>query len=154
MAACVFSRNQLVLRNTHTTSRLGAVATASFMTKSARGANSIKLSLLQRGLAGSKIGNPNQIGGSYLSVRHFSYPDHLKIEMPNLSPTMEKGNIGTWNVKVGDQIGPGDVLCSIETDKATIDFEMQDEGYVAKLLYEEGTKDIPLGKILAILVEE
>ena len=57
-------------------------------------------------------------------------------------------------MKVGDQIGPGDVLCSIETDKATIDFEMQDEGYVAKLLYEEGTKDIPLGKILAILVEE
>ena len=57
-------------------------------------------------------------------------------------------------MKVGDQIGPGDVLCSIETDKATIDYEMQDEGYVAKLLYEPGTKDIPLGKLLAILVEE
>lgn len=46
------------------------------------------------------------------------------MEMPNLSPTMEKGNIGEWNVKVGDEIAPGDVLCSIETDKATIDFEM------------------------------
>lgn len=46
------------------------------------------------------------------------------------------------------------MLCSIETDKATIDFEMQDEGYVAKLLYEAGTKDIPLGKVLAILVDE
>lgn len=44
--------------------------------------------------------------------------------MPNLSPTMEKGNIGAWKVKVGDKIGPGDVLCSIETDKATVDFEM------------------------------
>ena len=65
-----------------------------------------------------------------------------------------QGNIGAWNVKVGDKIGPGDVLCSIETDKATIDFEMQDEGYVAKLLYEEGTKDIPLGKLLAILVDD
>jgi pyruvate dehydrogenase E2 component (dihydrolipoamide acetyltransferase) len=67
---------------------------------------------------------------------------------------MEKGNIGSWSVKVGDKIGPGDVLCSIETDKATMDFEMQDEGYVAKLLYEEGTKDIPLGKLLAILVDD
>ena len=46
------------------------------------------------------------------------------------------------------------MLCSIETDKATIDYEMQDEGYVAKLLYEGGTKDIPLGKVLAILVDD
>ena len=86
--------------------------------------------------------------------RYFSYPDHLKMEMPNLSPTMEKGNIGEWNVKVGDAIAPGDVLCSIETDKATIDFEMQDEGFVAKLMYEAGAKDIPLGKVLAILVDD
>ena len=35
-----------------------------------------------------------------------------------------------------------------------MDFEMQDEGYVAKLVYEEGTKDIPLGKLLAILVDD
>ena len=55
---------------------------------------------------------------------------------------------------MGDQIAPGDVLCSIETDKATIDYEMQDEGYVAKLFYEAGTKDIPLGKVLAILVDD
>lgn len=57
-------------------------------------------------------------------------------------------------MQVGDKIGPGDVLCSIETDKATIDYEMQDEGYVAKLLYDAGTKDIPLGKVLAILVDD
>ena len=46
------------------------------------------------------------------------------------------------------------MLCSIETDKATVDFEMQEEGYVAAMLFEAGTKDIPLGKVLAILVEE
>ena len=57
-------------------------------------------------------------------MRNFGYPDHIKLEMPNLSPTMEKGNIGSWTVKVGDKIAPGDVLCSIETDKATVDFEM------------------------------
>lgn len=56
--------------------------------------------------------------------RYFALPDHLALEMPNLSPTMEKGNIGTWSVKVGDTIVPGDVLCSIETDKATVDYEM------------------------------
>ncbi len=60
----------------------------------------------------------------------------------------------SWNVKVGDKVSPGDVLCSIETDKATVDFEMQEEGYVAKLCYEAGTKDIPLGTLIAILVED
>ena len=56
-------------------------------------------------------------------------------------------------MKIGDEIVPGDVLVSIETDKATVDYEMQDEGYVAALLYPEGTKDIELGKVLAILVD-
>lgn len=90
-----------------------------------------------------------------ISSRTFStLPDHIKLDMPNLSPTMEKGNIGKWNKKVGDSIKPGDVLCTIETDKATVDFEMQDEGYIAKLLYPEGSKDIPLGKTLCIVVEK
>ena len=89
-----------------------------------------------------------------MPTRQFSaYPDHLTLEMPALSPTMEKGNLGAWNKKVGDTIAPGDVLCSIETDKATIDYEMQDEGYIAKLLYPEGAKDIPLGSAMAIVVD-
>lgn len=89
------------------------------------------------------------------NIRQFSsLPDHLTLEMPNLSPTMEKGNIGAWHKAVGDSIAPGDVLCSIETDKATVDYEMQDEGFVAKLLYEAGAKDIPLGKVLAIIVDD
>jgi len=54
----------------------------------------------------------------------------------------------------GDSIAPGDVLCTVETDKATVDFEMQEEGYIAKILYPAGTKDIPLGSPLAVLVEE
>ena len=83
-----------------------------------------------------------------------SFPDHTKVEMPNLSPTMEKGNIGQWYIKEGDKIAPGDVLCSVETDKATVDFEMQDEGYIAKILYDAGSKDIPLGTALAIMVDD
>ena len=88
--------------------------------------------------------------------RYFSgsLPDHIVLEMPNLSPTMEKGNIKEWIKKVGDRVDPGDVLAAIETDKATVDFEMQEEGYVAKLLFEEGAKDVPLGVAVAILVED
>lgn len=74
--------------------------------------------------------------------------------MPNLSPTMEKGNIKSWNKKVGDKVKPGDALCGIETDKAVVDFEMQEEGYIAKILYPEGAKDVKLGQVIAIIVEK
>jgi len=87
-------------------------------------------------------------------LRTFSLPDHVELEMPNLSPTMEKGNISKWHKKVGDTIAPGDVLASIETDKAVVDFEMQEEGFVAAILYPEGAKDVELGKIVAIIVEK
>lgn len=83
-----------------------------------------------------------------------SYPDHIVLDMPNLSPTMEKGNISTWNKKVGDKVTPGEALCGIETDKAVVDFEMQEEGFVAKILYSDGAKDVPLGEPIAILVDD
>lgn len=91
--------------------------------------------------------------GTSTPQRAFSLPDHLVMEMPNLSPTMEKGNIKQWHKQVGDEIAPGDALASIETDKAVVDFEMQEEGFVAKLLFEEGAKDVPLGQAVAIIVE-
>lgn len=56
-------------------------------------------------------------------------------------------------MKVGDQVKPGVVLAGIETDKAVVDFEMQEEGYIAALLYPEGAKDVPLGTPIAILVD-
>ena len=58
-----------------------------------------------------------------------------------------------WHKKVGDEVIPGDALASIETDKAVVDFEMQEEGYVAAILYPDGAKDIELGKIVAVIVE-
>jgi pyruvate dehydrogenase E2 component (dihydrolipoamide acetyltransferase) len=54
--------------------------------------------------------------------------------MPALSPTMSSGKIVKWYKKVGDQIGEGDVLCDVETDKATVPFEMLDKGFIAKIL--------------------
>lgn len=56
--------------------------------------------------------------------------------------------------QVGDEVAPGDVLAAIETDKAVVDFELQEEGYVAAILYPDGAKDVELGKIVAIIVED
>lgn len=74
--------------------------------------------------------------------------------MPALSPTMTSGNIGTWQKKVGDTIAPGDVLVEIETDKAQMDFEFQEEGVIAKILKDSGEKDVPVGTPIAVMVEE
>ena len=67
--------------------------------------------------------------------------------MPALSPTMTAGNIGAWQKQVGDNLAPGDVLVEIETDKAQMDFEFQDEGTLAKILKESGEKDVAVGNV-------
>ncbi|KOS22938.1 Dihydrolipoyllysine-residue acetyltransferase component of pyruvate dehydrogenase complex [Escovopsis weberi] len=88
-------------------------------------------------------------------VRYYaSFPDHQVVKMPALSPTMTAGNIGTWQKKPGDSISPGEVLVEIETDKAQMDFEFQEEGVIAKLLKDSGEKDVAVGTPIAILVEE
>ena len=60
---------------------------------------------------------------------------------------MSAGNIGTWQKKPGDPLQPGDVLVEIETDKAQMDFEFQEEGTLAKILKESGEKDVPVGAV-------
>jgi len=74
--------------------------------------------------------------------------------MPDLSPTMTAGNIGQWQKKPGDAIVPGDVLVEIETDKAQMDFEFQEEGVLAKILKESGEKDVAVGNPIAIMIGE
>ncbi|KAL2138810.1 hypothetical protein VTI28DRAFT_6216 [Corynascus sepedonium] len=83
-----------------------------------------------------------------------SYPPHTVVKMPALSPTMTAGNIGAWQKKPGDTISPGEVLVEIETDKAQMDFEFQEEGVLAKILKETGEKDVAVGNPIAVLVEE
>merc|ERR1719376_1432288 len=83
-----------------------------------------------------------------------SHPPHVKVTLPALSPTMEMGSIVTWEKKEGDKESEGDLLCEIETDKATMGFETPEEGYLAKIFIEAGTRDIPIGKLLCIIVEE
>ena len=67
--------------------------------------------------------------------------------MPALSPTMTAGNIGTWNKNPGDSLVPGDVLVEIETDKAQMDFEFQEDGILAKILVPSGEKDVAVGNV-------
>ena len=90
---------------------------------------------------------------SYMQVRFYTLPPYNKILLPALSPTMEMGTIVQWQVKEGDHFEPGDLLADIETDKATMGFEAIEEGYIAKILVKDGSKDVPLGTLVAIFVE-
>ncbi len=78
----------------------------------------------------------------------------IDITMPALSPTMETGTLAKWLVKVGDPVKSGDILCEIETDKATMEVESIDEGTVAELLVADGTEDIKVGAVIARLTAE
>uniref|UniRef100_M8C400 Dihydrolipoamide acetyltransferase component of pyruvate dehydrogenase complex n=1 Tax=Aegilops tauschii TaxID=37682 RepID=M8C400_AEGTA len=81
-------------------------------------------------------------------------PPHMVIGMPALSPTMNQGNITKWRKQEGDKIEVGDVICEIETDKATLEFETLEEGYLAKILVPEGSKDVQVGQPIYVTVEE
>ncbi|CAH1376956.1 hypothetical protein MTP99_018378 [Tenebrio molitor] len=81
-------------------------------------------------------------------------PAHTKVLLPALSPTMELGTIISWDKKEGDRLNEGDLLAEIETDKATMGFETPEEGYLAKILVPAGTKDVPIGKLVCIIVEK
>jgi len=81
-------------------------------------------------------------------------PPHSKLALPALSPTMETGTIVRWEIQEGDAFTAGDLLADIETDKATVGFEANDDGVLAKILAPEGTKDLPLGAIVAITVDD
>lgn len=74
--------------------------------------------------------------------------------MPALSPTMTEGNIAKWQVKEGDKFAAGDVLLEIETDKATMDVEAQEDGIVMKIMSGDGTKGIQVGQRIAVIAEE
>ena len=75
----------------------------------------------------------------------------INILMPALSPTMEKGNLAKWLKKEGDKVKSGDVIAEIETDKATMEVEAIDEGTIARILVPEGTQDVPVNDVIAVL---
>ena len=87
---------------------------------------------------------------SLLFTRFYaSLPKHLVVNLPALSPTMTSGSIAVWRKAAGDKVEPGDVLVEIETDKAQMEFEAPEEGYLAKVLIPDGTKDVAVSTVLA-----
>src|SRR5216683_7622511 len=83
----------------------------------------------------------------------WSRPDLMPIPvlMPALSPTMTEGKLAKWHVKVGDVVKSGQVICEIETDKATMEVEAVDEGKLARILVEEGTEGVAVNTPIAVL---
>ena len=81
-------------------------------------------------------------------------PYHIVVGMPALSPTMEVGTLAEWHVSEGSEFGAGDSLARIETDKASIDFEAQDDGVVAKILVQGTAEDVAVGTPIMVTVED
>nr|DAD49040.1 TPA_asm: hypothetical protein HUJ06_018977 [Nelumbo nucifera] len=100
--------------------------------------------------------NRNLSSKLLIVVKHvvLELPPHQELGMPSLSPTMTEGNIARWLKKEGDKVSPGEVLCEVETDKATVEMECMEEGYIAKIIHGDGSKEIKVGEVIAITVEE
>src|SRR3979411_2074583 len=78
----------------------------------------------------------------------------VNILMPALSPTMEKGNLSKWLKQEGDQVKAGEVIAEIETDKATMEYASVDDGVLAKIVVPEGTQDVSVNQLIAVLALE
>ncbi|XP_060117190.1 pyruvate dehydrogenase protein X component, mitochondrial [Heteronotia binoei] len=123
---------------------------------SCRGGRRMINLLLGRNLArGALVSLPHAVGWKFLhNTGELLGTPAVKILMPALSPTMEEGNIVKWLKKEGETVNIGDALCEIETDKAVVTMESSDDGILAKIMKEEGSKNVRLGIIIGLLVEE
>lgn len=102
-------------------------------------------------------GNLKVVSLRQLSARQMSRTakllDAQVFAMPAMSPTMERGGIVEWKFKVGEPFSAGDVILEVETDKAQIDVEAQDDGKLAKIVIDKGAKDVPVGETIAYIAE-
>lgn len=78
----------------------------------------------------------------------------INVTMPALSPTMTDGTLAKWLKVEGDSVEAGDVIAEIETDKATMEVEAVDEGVIGKILVAEGTENVPVNEVIAVLLED
>ncbi len=78
----------------------------------------------------------------------------VEILLPAMAPTMTEGNVAKWVKKEGDSVSPGDIIAEIETDKATMEFESIDDGVVGKIVVAEGTEEVAVGELIAVLLED
>ncbi|CAN0231764.1 unnamed protein product, partial [Hapterophycus canaliculatus] len=80
--------------------------------------------------------------------------DYTMVNMPALSPTMESGTVTEWHKQPGDELAAGDVICEVETDKATVAFDVQDDGVLAKIISAAGSGEVRVGDPVAVIVED
>ncbi|CAI8607960.1 unnamed protein product [Vicia faba] len=129
---------------------------ASNFTKPSFGVQKRNMSTMKRGY--TRLNGEVLQNSEVLSRRSYSsaadLPPHQEIGMPSLSPTMTEGNIARWLKKEGDKVSPGEVLCEVETDKATVEMECMEDGFLAKIVRKEGEKEIQVGEVIAITVED
>lgn len=78
----------------------------------------------------------------------------IEILLPAMSPTMTEGTVAKWNVKEGDKVSAGDILAEIETDKATMELETDEEGVIGKILVPNGSEGVAVGTLIAVILEE
>lgn len=84
-----------------------------------------------------------------------TYPAHQVIPFPSLSPTMTRGGIAAWKKEEGEAVAVGDILAEVQTDKAVMEMESMEEGFLAKILVPAGdADDIPVGKAVCVMVED
>ncbi|KAI4370688.1 hypothetical protein MLD38_019009 [Melastoma candidum] len=150
----VISRAPLLLRARYlsTGARVRGVPTCRYCGYLASGDGEILRPVSLYTITGNRASYNHKIGARYFSSADAA--PYTVLGMPALSPTMSQGNIAKWRKKEGDKIEVGDILCEIETDKATLEFESLEEGFLAKILVAEGSKDVPVGQPIAITVEE
>ncbi|KAE9584702.1 putative dihydrolipoyllysine-residue acetyltransferase [Lupinus albus] len=122
-------------------------------------ARSITMATMERGSVIESLFNRGISRSSQLQSRRCyasasDLPPHQEIGMPSLSPTMTEGNIARWLKKEGDKVSTGEVLCEVETDKATVELECMEEGYLAKIIHGDGSKEIKVGEVIAVTVED
>jgi pyruvate dehydrogenase E2 component (dihydrolipoamide acetyltransferase) len=99
------------------------------------------------------LSRPAQCYSTTRTVFATDLPPHSLYPMPALSPTMETGSIAAWKLQEGESFGAGDALCTIETDKASVDFEAQDDGVLAKILVLPGV-DVAIGTPICVVAED
>mmetsp|Transcript_15260 Transcript_15260/g.23751 ORF Transcript_15260/g.23751 Transcript_15260/m.23751 type:complete len:257 (+) Transcript_15260:98-868(+) len=131
-----------------------ASRTLSFVSRSSIRRQYVGVSSVTSSSSSSSTSTSTSSCRRWMSTNDDDLPYHLVVGMPALSPTMDQGNLTSWHVKEGDTFGAGDSLAEIETDKATIAFEAQDDGCVAKIIVPEGTPDVAVGTPIMITVEE
>ncbi|CBQ68006.1 probable dihydrolipoamide acetyltransferase component of pyruvate dehydrogenase complex, mitochondrial precursor [Sporisorium reilianum SRZ2] len=116
------------------------------------------LRALQRSGLQKAVSAASSSSSSTLSQRSFHSSrralEFSKFNMPAMSPTMTEGGIAAWKKKPGEAFSAGDVLLEIETDKATMDVEAQDDGVLAKILVGDGSKAVQVNSLIAIMAEE